>query len=362
MLEKVKKDNQLSKAVIGMEPSGQYWRPAAYYLQERGYSIALVNPYHVKKIKEIEDNSQSKTDAKECLLVAKLVKDGGYFETNLLSGAYAEIERLSRFRLKVKKDFIKEKTRLRTLLDEYFPEYEGIFYDVLGKSSVYILQNYFLPQALAKANLVELSKSISRISRAKIKPERVAKLVEAARASIGVTRAKEAALLEKNHILERIQDLRVKLEEITLKLEQYLETIEGSRYILSIPGVGTITAAGFLGEVGDISKYRSAKEIIKLAGLNLVEISSGAKKGKKKISKRGNHFLRLALYQCAVVAITRNSQIKRYFADRTKTKNKMKTLVAVQCKLARILFALLKGKKYYDPKEVEKHVFAEATA
>ena len=145
-------------------------------------------------------------------------------------------------------------------------------------------------------------------------------------------------------------------------LKCYLKKIECSKYLLSIPGVGIVTAAGFLGEVGDISKYKSAKEIIKLAGLNLVEISSGIKKGKKKISKRGNNRLRCLLYQCAIVAISKNSQIKRYFCYQAETKNKMKMVVAVQCKLVRIMFALLKHKKYYDPKEVEKHIFAEAAA
>ena len=131
---------------------------------------------------------------------------------------------------------------------------------------------------------------------------------------------------------------------------------------MSIPGVGVVTSAGFLGEVGDISKYRSAKEIIKLAGLNLVEISSGAKKGKKKISKRGNHRLRCLLYQCAIVAISKNSQLKRYYCYQAETKNKMKMVVAVQCKLARIMFALLKYKKYYDPEEVLKSMVAQEVA
>jgi len=360
MVEKVKRDNNLSKAVIGIEPSGQYWKAAAYYLQDRGYPLALVNPYHVKKIKELEDNSQTKTDIKDCLLVAKLVRDGNYFNLNLAHGIYTELQSLSRLRLKVKKSYIREKTKLRTLLDEYFPEYEGIFCDLLGASSTYILKNYFLPEALADANLIELAKNLSIVSRGKIGTARVVRLVDIARSSIGITSATDTAVLEKDYILGSIEDLREKLAEITARIKRCLSSIEYSQYLLSIPGVGPVTAAGFLGEVGDISKYRSSKEIIKMAGLNLVEISSGIRKGKKKISKRGNSFLRLYLYQCAVVAIAKNSQIKRYFLNHTKTKNKMKILVAVQCKLARIMFALLKHKKYYDPKEVEKYMFAEA--
>jgi transposase len=183
-----------------------------------------------------------------------------------------------------------------------------------------------------------------------------------AKVSIGIKSATDTAILEKDYIMGCIEDLKEKLAEISAIIKQHLEPMEHARYLLSIPGVGYITAAGFLGEVGDISKYRSSKEIIKLAGLNLVEISSGIKKGKRKISKRGNSFPRLFLYQCAVVAIAKNSQIKKYFLAHTKTKNKMKVLVAVKCKLVRIMFALLKHKKYYDPKEVEKHLFAEAAA
>ena len=247
-------------------------------------------------------------------------------------------------------------------MDEYFPEYENIFYDVLGASSIYILKKYFLPEALAKENILGLASTLNTISRGKIKIARVLKLASMARESIGITSATDTALLEKDYILGQIEDLKGKLADITVKIKQCLSNIKYSQYLLSIPGVGPIIAAGFLGEVGDISNYSNSKEIIKLAGLNLVEISSGIKKGRKKISKRGNSFLRLTLYQCAVVAIAKNSQIKSYFVSRTKTKNKMKILVAVQCKLVRIMFALLKHKKYYDPKEVEKHIFAEAAA
>jgi len=362
VIERVKRDNNLSTAVIGIEPSGQYWKATAYYLQDRGYPPALVNPYYVKKIKELENKSQTKTDIKDCLLIAKLIKDGNYFNPNLSYGIYAELQRLSRLRLKIKKSYISEKTKLRTLLDEYFPEYEGIFCDLLGASSTYILKNYFLPETLADANLIEFAKSLSIVSRGKIKIDKVVRLIDMAKGSIGIKSATDTALLEKDYTLVFIEDLKDKLAEITSKIKKHLNDIEHSQYLLSIPGVGPVTAAGFLGEVGDISKYRSSKEIIKLAGLNLVKISLGINKGKKKISKRGNSFLRLYLYQCAVAAIAKNNQIKRYFLAHTKTKNKMKILVAVQCKMARIMVALLKQKKYYDPKEVEKYIFAEAAA
>ena len=306
-IEEAKKQNNLTKAVIGMEPSGHYWKVAAQYLSAQGYKLALVNPYHIKKTKEIEDNCQTKTDPKDSLLIAKLVRDGDFFGPNLASGTYAELRRMYRLRLKVKKSLVREKTGLKVLLDEYFPEYEEFFCDISGATSEYILKNYFLPKAISKENILALAGKIKMISRGKIKALKVLKLIEYARDSIGITTGLDAAVLEKTYMLDEIKNLKSKLACINKKLKYYLDKIEYSKYLLSIPGVGIVTAAGFLGEIGDISKYTSAKEIIKLAGLNLVEISSGEKKGAKKISKRGNSILRCLLYQCAVVAIAKNN-------------------------------------------------------
>jgi transposase len=361
-IEELKKQNNLAKAVIGLEPSGHYWKAAAQYMSSKGYKMALVNPYHIKKTKEIDDNCQIKNDRKDPLLVAKLVRDGDYFNPNLSSGIYSDIRRMYRLRLKVKKSLVRQKTAIKILLDEYFPEYEDFFSDISGVTSEYILRNYFPPKTIASENILALADRIKKVSRDRIKTDRILKLVEASKRSIGITTGIEAASLEKTYILDEIKDLKQKLAYIDSRLKHYLDQTQYAKYLLSIPGVGTVTAAGFLGEVGDISKYSSAKEIIKLAGLNLIEISSGQKKGIKKLSKRGNSILRYLLYQCAVVAIAKNAQIKKYFDYQVKTKNKMKMLVAVQCKLARIMFALLKYKKYYDPEVVEAITFEQAVA
>jgi len=63
-----------------------------------------------------------------------------------------------------------------------------------------------------------------------------------------------------------------------------------------------------------------------------------------------------------LVTIAKNAQIKRYFEYQTKTKNEMKTVVAVPCKLARIMFTLCKYKRCYDPLEVDKYIFGEEAA
>ena len=71
---------QFDRVVIGMEPTGHYWKPLANYLMKAGYRVVGVNPYHTKKAKELDDNSQTKSDKKDALTIARLCKDGRYFD------------------------------------------------------------------------------------------------------------------------------------------------------------------------------------------------------------------------------------------------------------------------------------------
>ena len=64
--------------IVGCEPTGHYWFNLAQYLNTQHINLALVNPYHVKQIKELDDNSPKKTDLKDPKTIAKLVVDGRY--------------------------------------------------------------------------------------------------------------------------------------------------------------------------------------------------------------------------------------------------------------------------------------------
>ncbi|WP_313257406.1 IS110 family transposase [Lacrimispora sp.] len=75
---------------------------------------------------------------------------------------------------------------------------------------------------------------------------------------------------------------------------------------LAIKGVGILTAAGFLAEVGDIGRFQSPKQIQKLAELELVENSSDKHKDQTAISKRGRRKLRKVLYQVVMLLIWEN--------------------------------------------------------
>lgn len=85
---------------------------------------------------------------------------------------------------------------------------------------------------------------------------------------------------------------RLELYEAQLKtleglLAERLAGLAAADALLTIPKVAPVTAAAFLGSLGDPRAYTSAQEVLALAGLTLVERSSGVHQGEKRISKRG---------------------------------------------------------------------------
>ena len=122
--------------------------------------------------------------------------------------------------------------------------------------------------------------------------------------------------------------------------------------LLTIKGVGPITVAGFLAEVGDIGRFDSPKQIQKLAGLELKENSSGKHKGRSSISKRGRKNLRKILFQAVLPLIRSNDEFREvYHYYTTRQKNPLKgkqAVVAVGCKLIRVFYAILTRGVDYD--------------
>ena len=140
-----KKEN-FAKAVVGMEPTGHYWKAFANWLEKQdGIKVVLVNPYATKQAKELDDNSQTKSDKKDALTIAKLVKDGRYFELYLPHDVYAELRGLSATRTGLNKRKNALKNTITAVMDEYFPEYEEVFKCPLpGKASLHNL--FALPE------------------------------------------------------------------------------------------------------------------------------------------------------------------------------------------------------------------------
>ena len=102
-------DNGKTEVIIGMELTGHYWIPLARCLKNTGYKVVTVNPVATKKAKELDDNNQSKTDHRDARVIAQLVKDGRYTESNLLDGFYEELRQAIKIKRILTSDMVMTK-------------------------------------------------------------------------------------------------------------------------------------------------------------------------------------------------------------------------------------------------------------
>lgn len=344
------------RVVVGMEPTGHYWKPLARFLHDHGYTVVIVNPYHVKKSKELEDNTQTKSDRKDAGIIVQLVKEGRFLNCILPTGVYAELRTLSATRGQQARKLNSALCQMRAILDEYFPELEQVFKDLLGKAAKWILRNRPFPEDILKVEAERLAEELKQASSHRVGMKRAEKLIAAAEESIGVKEGLQAARAKLMSCLDEIEFYHGQLKKTEDAMGRFLVQTGLGEYLLSIPGVGVVTAAGFLGEIGDPGRYSHWKQIQKLAGYNLVEQSSGQKRGQRSISKRGRPGLRSLLYRASMTLVAKNKEFRtlyHHFLTRpTNPLKKKQALVAIALKLLRVMFALIAGRKEYDPAKV----------
>lgn len=117
-------------------------------------------------------------------------------------------------------------------------------------------------------------------------------ILNAAMKSIGLKSGLTEARMEIQDLIEDYELQTKRLERVNDLIKELCQQVRYADKLLEIKGIGITIVAGFIAEVGDITRFDSTKELQKLAGLELVSDSSGKHNGKTKISKRGRKRLR----------------------------------------------------------------------
>jgi transposase len=353
-IEKMREKHGCDQVIIGMEPSGHYWRALGWYLKLHESKPVLVgiNPYHTKQAKELNDNSQTKSDPKDALVIAHLIREGRYFDTYLPEDEYAELRQLNTERQRIMKQISRANNILIALLDEFFPEYGTVWSNVTCPTSLELLKTYAFPSDILSAPRDKLLRDIRMGSNGTEGTRLMEKMISAASRSIGVKEGLRTVRLRMLNLIDELYYFEEKKATIEDEMNSVMDALQLGEVLQSMLGVGPIISAAFLGEVGDISRFDNWKQVRSLAGLNLVENSSGKHKGKTKVSKRGRPYLRHMLYmagECGCRCNPEMNALYRYFRDRKNNPlSAQQAFVAVGLKIMRILFHLAKNGEKYD--------------
>ena len=359
------KQEGFKKVVVGMEPTGHYWKAFANWLEKQtDITVVLVNPYATKQAKELDDNSQTKSDKKDALTIAKLVAQGRYFELYLPHDIYAELRGLATTRTSLNKRKNAIKNTITAVLDEFFPEYVEVFkHPLKGKASRHVLKTCPFPKFIRELGEDGVTEEIKKAVKKTVGRKKARQLVEAAQESIGVDYGEEAARLKLRLLINELELLEQQTEELEKQMSCALGKTDYAEFLLTIKGIGIVTLAACLGELGDPTRFDNPRQMSRMAGYNLVEDSSGKNKSGTKISKRGRKNLRSVLYQMALTMVATNDEMKElYNYLKTREKDplrKMQALIVVSKKILTVIHTLAKKKESYDPDKVFGHVRRE---
>lgn len=346
---KEKKD----RVIISAEPTGHYWFTLAVYLRNSGVKLVLVNPYHVKRSKELDDNHPSKSDRKDPKTIAKLVLEGRYNEPYIPEGLYAELRVAMNCRWRILRELTAVKNQIQRWLKIYFPEHKTVFGNFACASSLALLKAAPMPCDLVELGLDGINNIWRQMKLRAVGKKRAQRAYEAAMDSVGCIEGNAAAHMELRLLLEDYDAKLRQYEEIMTTVTTLCERLPEVAELLKIKGVGLVTVAGILAETGDLRRFDSPRQLQKLAGLAIAENSSGKHRGQTEISKRGRARLRAVLFQAAISLVKSNaefSSLHRYYTTRQMNPLKKKqSIIAMSCKLIRVFYAIATKGCAYDP-------------
>lgn len=170
--------------------------------------------------------------------------------------------------------------------------------------------------------------------------------------------ALKASFQPQKRSLKRKTQLLALLELQARQIEQELHRLVDAdpalaqriSHICSAKALGFITVVSVIAETKGFALVSNRKQLVSYAGFDVVFNDSGIKKGKTSISKKGNKFLRHALFMPALTAVRYNPQLKTFYQRLIrKGKNKKLALIAVARKLLLLIYALWKNNTLYDP-------------
>jgi len=349
------KQQEKTEIIAGFEPTGHYWFTLGDHLKRQGYKLAIVNPFHVKRTKELDDNSPTKNDRKDPKTIAMLVKDGRYREVYIPDDIYQELREAVSERERLQEQLTSIYNRVVRWLDIRFPEFTTVFKDWRRNAALITLRSFSTPEKIMEMGVDAIIETWRKqMKRASLK--RAERLVKAASRSVGRTSGKVASEASLQNLLAEYDLYCQQYDKLEQLMQELLMQVPNADKLLDIKGVGLITAATFVGEVGDISRFQDPRQIQKLAGLNLVENSSGKHKGKTTISRRGRRRLRHSLFFSMIAMLGKNREFRllhqRNLMRENNPLNKMQSIIALCGKLIRVFFAILTKGVDYSPEKM----------
>lgn len=345
--EKIKKQYNEDCVVI-FESTGIYHKPLQTYLDENDFKYTIISPLLSAKVRK-SDIRGTKTEAKDCASIAKVFYLKELRIYTKIDEIYADLKEKSRYYDFLVDEMKRWKIEFRRLLDIIYPGLDKIFGDLYVDYIQAFLLEYSHPEIIRKRRLDTIAKFLEKKTCHKEAYSlRQAQIIKEYAENCASGCSSKSYLV--NQFDTVIHNLNAQIKHLQIVLEEIIElakTLPNYDSIASIPGIGENLAARILAEIGDISRFNNASQLVAFSGVDPQIYQSGQVSGLHlRISKKGNKKLRCLSYLAVTCMIktSRDTSIVDFYkkkkADGLAPKS---ALVASMNKLIRIIYSLCKN-------------------
>jgi len=338
-------------AIFGMESTGIYHLSVYQHLLDAGAHVKLFNGLELKRFKS--SIRKTKTDDLDAQAIAEallLERDHSYdpaSEPELIN-----LRELCRLRGRLVRKASQCKIQAVRDMDVLCRGYTTLFRDVFGPSSIAVMKATVRTTRLFEIDAVNLTKILSKYMPRPAAEKKAEQLLDLFQHVVVPEQMKEICIIELHMLIQQYELLKQQVGRIEKRIEKGVKEIDTC--IMSIPGIGTLTAGIVLGELGNLSRFNSHNQLTAFAGLDPSIKESGRSSKTGRISKRGSPMLRQALYRAALSASRVNPVCQQLYQRlRAKGKHHKVCMVAVARKLLHIAYSVERNHRdFYVPEYI----------
>ena len=332
------------KIKIGLEATGHYGKNLKQFLTSIGYEFSELNPYLVKKFIQSITLRRTKTDKVDAQMIAKFIQAEASKPTVPLSYNILELRTLVRNHDKLIRSRSDELVKITNSLDRIFPELKKFLDNHLGEFALYLLEHYTTPEKILKLTNTQIQK-LHNIGR-RISVNKIILLKELASKTVGHPSLADELVIKQSIKMIRVINDSIKIYESQIK--EIMKEIKSP--LLSIPGIGMMTAAALHAEFGDFRRFSSPAKLLSFAGLECSKNQSGQSDFKGHMVKHGSSYLRYVLMNAAISLKNHCPAFSAYFHKKFVEENKhyRVALNHVVRKFLRVAFKLVTLNENYN--------------
>lgn len=335
--------------LVVMEATGHYWQNLFFWLSERGFAIALINPLRTRRFAE-EELARAKTDAVDAVQLARFGSEKRPAPTRLPDELSLELRELVKLRDRCVQELGDKVRQLHRLVDLCFPELSRHVSDLGSHLATTIIQRWPTSSRLATQSVKKVA-AVVYDGRRQIGEALATALVSDARKSVGRHHG-PAYTTQAEYLCEDIAVLRSRIKRLDKDMSDTLAKHEVGTLLTSIDGIGETTAARLVAVLGDPSHFHSPEALAAYAGLAPRVSHSGKRRPKHgALHPMGNARLRAKLWMPVLTAVKRNAWLRAFYERLIANGKPPKVaLTAAMRKLLGAVYSVAKNRKPFVPR------------